>query len=57
MLLLLDPRPHYVPVVICVAIPYSSGMLLLRHQSQDVGGADPVAIPYSSGMLLLLHRR
>ena len=40
-----------------VAIPYSSGMLLLLASDLHAGGVCQgfVAIPYSSGMLLLLH--
>ena len=40
-----------------VAIPYSSGMLLLLvHRRPSNGKGNKVAIPYSSGMLLLLGR-
>ena len=47
-------------IAIAVAIPYSSGMLLLLFEEEEIDldpyGQNMVAIPYSSGMLLLPGR-
>ena len=48
-------RSTYAAELHLVAIPYSSGMLLLLALAAGVDDRSYVAIPYSSGMLLLHH--